>query len=381
MNIPLAIPNVGEEERSYLNQCIDTGFVSSVGQFVTDFEKKLADYCHSQFAVAVNSGTSALHLMLLAAGVKENDLVIMPSYTFIASANAVSYCNAEPWFFDIDDNHLTLSPEQILEGLESQCEIRSNECIHVKTQKRVKAILPVFTAGMTPDIEGFQKISESFGLSLVFDAAPGIGAKYKDSPLGQFQNDFSFSFNGNKTITCGGGGAIITNSKDRFEYLKHISTTARTSQEYDHDYRGFNYRMTNVEAAIGLAQLEKLDQFLHSKKKTREFYQDLVNNQQNLHIYNSKSFGDSYWFTLLRFTDSPEKADHFLEFFNAKGIMARKFWKPMQLLSPYKENPTFPIPVSKKLYKEIVCLPCSSNLSNEELEYIKSVFLDWINDG
>ena len=270
--ISLAIPNLTGNEKKYLDICIDTGFVSSVGRYVTQFESMVADATGSKYAIATSAGTTGLHVALTAVGVRRDDLVILPTFTFIASANAIRHCGADPWLMDINETDWCLDPQKVKEALDTQCEIQNGIVIHKRTRRRVAAIMPVYTLGNIPDMEEFRSIADKYHLPLVVDAACAIGAKYKGVDLGMLGDLSILSFNGNKTITCGGGGAVLSNNEEMASLVRHLTTTARVWPEYDFDMVGFNYRMTNIQAAVGCAQMERVDEFVSRKRKIRDYY-------------------------------------------------------------------------------------------------------------
>jgi perosamine synthetase len=269
--IPLAIPNIGAAEGKNLQKCVDENFVSTVGGFVTEFEAKVAKLSGTESAAAMGSGTQGLHLALRALDIGYGDIVIAPSFTFIASANAISHSGAQPWFMDIDRDSWTLDPVKLTEALRSQTFRNGAGVVHRASGRPVKAIMPVYTLGTAADMDAINATAAEFDLPVVADAAAAIGVTYKGRQIGRLADLTVYSFNGNKTITSGGGGMIVGRA-DLVHRARHLSSTARVGRDYDHDEVGFNYRMTNVEAAIGCAQFERLDDFLAAKKRVRETY-------------------------------------------------------------------------------------------------------------
>lgn len=273
--IPLAVPNLSGNEAAYLQQCITSTFVSSVGPFVDRLEELVADATESRGATAVSTGTAGLHLALRVVGVRPGDLVVMPSLTFIASANAIAYCHASPWLFDIAPDTLTIDPAQVADAFEHHVAEGPDGPIHMPTGRRVAAMLPVHTLGHPADVDPLVTIAERFRIPVIADAAAALGARYRGRPIGQAGATISvFSFNGNKTVTAGGGGALVTDDQELLDRARHLSTTARVGADYDHDEVGFNYRMTNVQAAVGCAQLEQLDTFVAAKRRIQQTYTD-----------------------------------------------------------------------------------------------------------
>ena len=269
--IPLAVPNLTGKEREYLNKCIDTTFVSSVGEFVNRIEELTAGKCGAKHAVATSSGTTGLHLALVGCGVKPGDLVIIPTFTFIATANAVAHCGAVPWLMDISADSWTLDADQLEWELKEKTKRKDGELLHRESGKRIGAIMPVYTLGNVPDMDKIRAVSDRYQLPLIADAAAALGAKYKGGEIGSLADLTVFSFNGNKTVTAGGGGVIAGGDEALLKKLKHLSTTARVTAEYDHDMVGFNYRMTNIQAAVGCAQLERLEEFVAKSGKSGLF--------------------------------------------------------------------------------------------------------------
>ena len=257
--IPLAAPDLTGNEARYLQDCITSTYVSSIGPFVDQFESMVSAATGAEAAVATSSGTAGLHVALVAVGVRRDDLVILPSFTFIASANAIAQCGAEPWLFDVTTESWTLDPTLLRVQLERETRSEGGGRIHKSSGKRIAAIMPVHTLGLPADMDSIVQIGRDMGIPIVADAAPAIGASYKNRPMGQCGADLSvLSFNGNKTVTSGGGGAVIGDDGEALNLVRHLSSTARAGADYDHDQAGFNYRMTNLQAAVGCAQLEQI---------------------------------------------------------------------------------------------------------------------------
>lgn len=374
--IPLAVPNLSGNEAQYLQECIRTTFVSSVGPFVDRFETELAAYCQANAAVACASGTAALHTALHVCGVEPGSLVIMPSWTFIATANAVSQCNAVPWLFDVEEESWCLDPRKVFEALKRDCDLRDGGVFRKKCGRRVSAILPVYTLGHPADMDAFREICDSFSIPLIADAAAALGASYKSNGLGKMKADLScLSFNGNKIMTSGGGGAIVGNDEALLSRAKHLTTTARSGADYTHDEAGFNYRMTNVEAAIGCAQLERIDAFVSSKQQIDQRYRNALlkvkgsnrNRGESVTPFPLASWAFSNcWLTGVVLETGDLRDGKIVAAFHERGVGARPFWKPMHLQSPYAHAPLEPTPITDALWPRVLTLPCSTNLSLEE---------------
>lgn len=368
--ISLAIPNLTGNERKYLINCIDTTFVSSVGEYVTQFEKMVAEATGSRSAVATSSGTTGLHAALNAVGVKHGDLVIIPTFTFIASANAVRHCGADPWLMDVDTSTWCLSPEVVASEIREHCEQRKDGLYHRESGKRVAALMPVYTLGNTPDMLAFRVVADKYNLPLIVDAACAIGATFNGQPFGSLADLSVLSFNGNKTITCGGGGAVVGNSEEQTELVRHLTTTARVWPDYDFDMVGYNYRMTNIQAAVGCAQMERLSSFVTVKRNIHQYY------KMNLEELTRKGItffpsteGSSCWFSgiVLPAGETLKMAKDICSLLKEDDIEARTFWKPVHLQKPYGNCPKSDISVSEDLWQRIVTLPCSTNITEEEL--------------
>ncbi len=372
--IPLAVPNLSGNEKKYLDDCIDTTFVSSVGEYVNRFEKMVADATGSKFAVATSSGTTGLHAALTAIGVGYGDLVIIPTFTFIASANAVRHCGADPWLMDINEADWCLDPKLVRNEIIEHCELRDDgNLFHIETGKRIAAIMPVYTLGNIPSMDAFRKISDEYNVPLIVDAACAIGATYEGQKFGSLADLSVISFNGNKTITCGGGGAVVGNDEELLNHVRHLTTTARVWPDYDFDEVGFNYRMTNIQAAVGVAQMERLELFIRIKRKIRKYYEENIENfcEKSISFFPTTD-GSSCWFSGIILSEGMMLDDVKKTCARLKEeyIEARSFWKPVHLQAPYKYCPKSKLDVSENLWMRIITLPCSTNITDDELEQV-----------
>jgi len=365
--ISLAIPNISGKEGEYLQECVDSNFVSSVGPFVDRFEEAVAKASGAQGAVATTSGTSGLHLALISVGVRRDDLVILPSFTFIASANAIAHSGAIPWLFDVEARSWTLDPSQVKKQLASQTERRGGELIHRESGRRVGAIMPVYTLGMPADMDAFRSISEEFQLPLVADAAAALGARYQERNLGKLADLTVFSFNGNKTVTCGGGGCVVGEQERLLKRIRHLSTQARSGPHYNHDEVGFNCRMTNLQAAVGCAQLERLEEFVSAKRCIARLYNQAFSGVPGVGFLPKVTYAESAcWFSGITINKPVLKDVSFLcQQMRERGIEGRTFWKPIHLQGPYGESPFASFNVTEQLWFRILTLPCSTNLTEE----------------
>lgn len=366
--IPLAVPNLAGKEREYLNECIDTTFVSTVGPFVSRFESMISQASGYAHTVATSAGTTGLHAALLAVGVEPGNLVIVPGLSFIATANAVAHAHAQPWLLDISADTWTLDPARLAEALAQETSPGDDgRPVHRASGKRVAAILPVYTLGVPADMDAISAIARQYGLPIVADGAAGLGATYKHRPLGQTGADLTmFSFNGNKTVTAGGGGAVSGNDEALVKLVRHLTTTARVGADYDHDRVGFNYRMTNLQAAVGCAQMELLDRFVAKKQAIARFYDEAFRDLPNTTPFPSPDYAESAcWFSgfSLKSGDSTSLRLALRE----QGIDARPFWKPIHFQAPFANCPRGSLHVCEDVWQRIVTLPCSTGITDEEL--------------
>lgn len=380
--IPLAVPNLSGNEKKYLDNCIDTTFVSSVGEYVNKFEDMVAEATGSNFAVATSCGTNGLHVALTAVGVNANDLVIIPSFTFIATANAIHQCGAMPWMMEIEESKWCLNPDLLCSELKNSC-VRSAKglLIHKATGKRVAAIMPVYTLGNIPNMSLIKSVADEYGLPVVADAACAIGAEYANAPFGTLTDLSVLSFNGNKTVTCGGGGAVVGCCKELLDHVRHLTTTARVWPDYDFDEPGFNYRMTNIQAAVGVAQMEKMILFVRRKKYIRKHY------EMGLALLKDKGFGlfpttegSSCWFSGIILPEGSNLNDtkKISLCLKEAGIDARPFWKPIHLQKPYANCPRTDMRYTDSLWQRILTLPCSTGISDDELIKVEKSLIDII---
>ena len=358
--IPLHEPKFVGNEKKYLNQCIDTTFVSSVGKFVDKFEKKIAEYTGAKYAVATTNGTSALHISLILAGVRQDDEVITQPLNFIASCNAINYCNARPIFVDVDRDTMGLSPSALSSFLEKNTKIKNKMCINKKTKKIIKACIPMHSYGHPCRIDEIKKILKKNFIFLIEDAAESLGSFYKNNHTGTFGQVGVISFNGNKIITAGGGGCIITNDKILAKKAKHLTTTAKIPHKWDfnHDLIGYNYRMPNLNAALLIAQLENLNFFLKSKCEIAKKYEVFLKKKEYNFFKEPKNSRSNYWLNSIIFANKKER-DQFLKETNSNGIMTRPIWKLMNKLPMFKDVQCGNLKNSHWLEERIVNIPSS----------------------
>jgi perosamine synthetase len=362
--ISLHEPSFIGNEKKYLSECIDTTFVSSVGKFVDTFELKIAEYTNSKYAVSTVNGTSAIHIALLVSGVEKCDEVITQPLTFVATSNAISYCGATPIFVDVDKSTMGLSPTSLNYFLNNNAIIKNNVCINKITGNRIKACLPMHTFGHPCKIDQIKLICANYHIELIEDAAESLGSFFRGKHTGTFGSIGIFSFNGNKIITGGGGGCIITDDKDLAEKAKHLTTTAKIQHkwEYNHDVVGYNYRMPNLNAAVLVAQLENLESFLINKRKIAMAYREFFVNKSYNFIEEPENSRSNYWLNTIILKDQRLR-DIFLEETNSNGIHTRPVWKLMNNLDMFSNSHCEDLDNAKWLEKRIVNIPSSVNLS------------------
>lgn len=379
--IPLCVPNISGNEGKYLAECVSSTFVSTIGPFVTRFEKMVADAAGTPGAVATSAGTTALHAALIAVGVQRDDLVICPSLTFIASANAISHVGATPWLFDVDPESWTLDPALLARELGERTERRGDVLFHIETGRRVSAIVPVFTLGIPPDMDAIVATAREYGLKVVVDGAAALGALYKGRMSGALGADLTmYSFNGNKTTTAGGGGAVTGDDEALLARFRHLTTTGRVGADYDHDVVAFNYRMTNLQAAVGCAQMERLDEFVAAKRRIAARYADAFRGLNGIGRFPDPEWAESpAWFSGFAFhgEGTGEKSRKFRAHLREEAIDARPFWKPMHDQKPYAAAPRTAMLTTDALWPGVVTLPCSTHLTEAEQEKVIGTVLAW----
>lgn len=358
--IPLHEPRFIGNEKKYLNDCIDSTFVSSVGEYVDKFEELITEYTGAKYAIATVNGTSALHISLLLSGVNAGDEVITQPLTFIATCNAISYCNAKPIFVDVDRDTLGLSPKALKEFLEENAITKEGKCLNKTTGKIIKACIPMHTFGHPCRIDEIKEICDEYHIALVEDAAESLGSYYKGKHTGTFGKLGAISFNGNKIITSGGGGCIITNDEALAKKAKHVTTTAKVPHkwEYTHDMIGYNYRMPNLNAALLVAQLEKLDNFLANKRELAINYEEFFANQDIQFVSEPAESQCNYWLHAVILKDR-EQRDQFLDETNSKGVMTRPIWTLMNKLEMFKDAQTGDLSDAEWLEDRVVNIPSS----------------------
>lgn len=365
-SVVLHEPSFIGNEWQYLKECLDSTFVSSVGKFVDRFEVELAAFTGARHAVAVVSGTAALHIALKLAGVKVDDEVLIPALTFVATANAVTYCGATPHFVDSEERTLGMDAAKLRDYLANHTEQCAGQCVNRVTGRVIRALVPMHTFGHPVDLDGLLAVAHDFNLALVEDAAESLGSYYHGRHTGTFGLMGTQSFNGNKTITTGGGGAILTDDAELARHAKHLTTTAKLPHvwEYRHDEIGYNYRMPNLNAALGCAQLEQLPAMLAAKKRLFQRYQTAFAPVAGIKLMAEPAQCQSnYWLqALVLDAEQSNQRDHILKVTNEAGIMTRPAWILMHELTSFKDCPCMDLAGAQSLSQRLINIPSSSGL-------------------
>ncbi len=359
--IPLHAPVFRGNEKKYLNECIDSTFVSSVGKFVDLFEEMMEEYTGTQKAVVCVNGTNALHMAMLLAGVEREDEVITQALTFIATCNAISYIGAHPVFIDVDKDTMGLSPDAMEAWLKENTEIKGDSCCNKRTGRRIKACIPMHTFGHPVHLYKLVEICNRYHIELIEDAAESLGSFYKGKHTGTFGKIGAISFNGNKTITTGGGGMLLFQHESLGKFAKHLTTQAKVPHrwEFVHDHIGYNYRMPNINAALGCAQMEKIDQILANKRETANKYKKFFSDHKNIQFFTEPEGSKSnYWLNAVLLKDKEEQLK-FLEYTNDHAVMTRPVWELMSRLPMFKDCQSDSLHNSRWLADRIVNLPSS----------------------
>jgi len=360
--VPLHAPSFHGKEWRYVKSCLDTGWVSYAGEYVWEFDKRLAAYCGVKHAISVSSGTAALHMALMATGVKEGEEVLMPALTFVAVANAVSYLRGVPHFVDSDQKTLGIDPVKLESYLSTIAEKNNKgECINKTTGKCIAAIVPVHVFGHPCDMDEIERIAAGYNIAVVTDSAESLGTEYKGRPAASCGKISVLSFNGNKTVTTGGGGAVLTDDDDLAVWLRHITTTAKIEHpwRYIHDETGYNVRMPNINAALGCAGMEEVDSILESKRTLAQHYKEVFSDMEDLRFFKEPDFAKSnYWLNALLLDDDRiGDLDTLLRVTNESGIMTRPVWDLMNTLPMYKNCPSMALEAAENLVGRLINIP------------------------
>jgi perosamine synthetase len=360
---------IAGNEWKYVKDCLDTTWISSTGKYVSQFEQMVADYAGAKYGVACMNGTAGLHLVQKMIGVGQGDYVIVPNITFIASLNAIKYTGASPILIDVYPDTWQMDVDVLKRFLENDTEVRDNALFLKKDNGRIKAIMPVHVLGNMVEMDAILELADQYYLDVIEDATEALGSYYKGKHSGSFGKFGVFSFNGNKIISTGGGGVIVTNDEALAKKAKHLTTQAKISTiDYIHDEVGYNYRLVNILAAVGVAQMEQLDGFIQRKKEVNHFYRtnlegvgDITFQQINSHI------APNCWL----FTFSTSRMRELLDYLNSNGVQCRPFWMPMNQLQMFKDDLyVTESDNSSKVYDKCISIPCSSNITDEDLQRV-----------
>lgn len=364
--IPLHEPLFEGNEWKYVKECLDTGWVSSAGKYVDRFEQQLASYAGVKRAIAVVNGTAALHVGLRLVGVVPGDEILIPALTFVATANAVAYSGGVSHFVDSDEQTLGVDPDKLGEYLSEIAEVRVEGCYNKMTGRRIAALVPMHTFGHPVDMDRLMEVANQYRIAIVEDAAESLGSLYKGQHTGQWGRCAALSFNGNKTITTGGGGALLTNDEELADLAKHLTTTAKLPHKwaYHHNYTGYNYRLPNINAALGCAQLEQLPGFLERKRALASAYKAAFSGIQGVKFFEEPVFAKSnYWLNVLLLDrDVAQQRDELLTQTNSQGLMTRPVWTLMHRLPMYQTCPRMDLAVAEDLEQRLINIPSSPGL-------------------
>jgi perosamine synthetase len=375
--IPLCVPHISGNEWEYVKDCLDTGWVSSVGSYVTRFEKMTADYVGTKHAVAAVSGTAALHTALLVAGVKPDDEVIVSNLSFIAPANAIRYCGASPVFVDVDPDYWQMDHRIVAEFLKTKCSVSQGVLVNKETGRRVRAVLPVHILGHPVDIDPILELAREYNLPVIEDATESLGAVYKDRKVGRLGDIACFSFNGNKLITTGGGGMIVTDNDEWAVRAKYLTTQAKDDEiEYVHGSVGYNYRLTNVQAALGCAQIEQIEPFIEKKRAIAKRYEDAFRSVPGLSPMPRAAWADPvYWLYTILIDEATygEDSRALMRRLAQNNIQARPLWQPLHRSPAHPAAQSCGGEVAERLNRKALSLPCSVGIEPHELESVIAV--------
>lgn len=379
--IPLSVPSVRGNEWEYVKECLDTEWVSSAGEYVNKFEEKIAEYTGAHHAIAVVNGTAALHLSLIITGVQPGDEVIVPTLTFIAPVNTVRYVDAHPVFMDCDD-YYNIDADKTIEFISKHSEFRDGFSYNKKTGRRISAIIPVHVFGNAVRMEELNEICRDRNIKIIEDATESLGTyylegKFRDKYTGTVGDMGCLSFNGNKIITTGGGGMILTDNVEYAEKARYLSTQAKDDPvRYQHNAIGFNYRLTNIQAAVGVAQLEQLPGFIETKKRNYRIYREQIDDIEGLELAEVPGYAkQNYWFYSLRIDKSRygRDRDELMIYLSENGIQTRPVWKLNHSQRMYRDCLAFKIEKAPGLWERTLNIPCSSNLEKKAINRVSDM--------
>lgn len=376
--IPLSVPNFAGNELKYVSDAIETEWVSTGGSYINTFEMNIAKYVGVGSAVACQSGTAGLHIAEIICGVEKGDLIIVPTLTFIAAVNPVKYVGASPIFMDCDES-LCIDPVKLRNFCENQCEVINNHLYYKKTSQRISCVVVVHILGNMADMDEIISIAHEYKLKVIEDATEALGTKYLS---GKFAGKYAgtigdvgvYSFNGNKIITCGGGGMLVSNDKELMARAKHLTTQAKSDElYYEHDEIGYNYRMTNLQAALGVAQLENLEKFINIKNANYELYRELLSRYDSIELLDvRKDIRSNRWFYSLYLKDDAIDRDAMINYLLDNGIQVRPIWGLIHEQKPYLDDLKYNIEIAVNYRNKVINVPCSTNLRKEDIEFVVS---------
>ncbi|MBU9735549.1 LegC family aminotransferase [Diplocloster agilis] len=376
--IPLSIPNFIGNELKYVTDAVQAGWVSTGGAYITKFEQVVSEYLHSAGAVACQSGTAGIHTGLMVMGVTSEDAVLVPTLTFIAAVNPVMYVNAEPIFMDCDDS-LCMDPVKLKLFCEEECDFRNGQLISKNSGRHIKAIIVVHVFGNMADMESIMAVAAMYNLLVLEDATEALGTYYSS---GKFKGKYAgtigdlgvYSFNGNKIITTGGGGMLVSDNLKYLQHARHLTTQAKSDElYYTHDEIGYNYRMTNLQAALGVAQLEQLEHFIQIKTENFKQYQNSLA-QDGIHLLTYRdNIRSNHWFYALDTAGLCLDRDSLIAYLASKGIQTRPVWGLIHEQKPYNNKEVYKIEKAKVFWQKVINIPCSTSLTKSDIEYVTNV--------
>jgi len=378
--IPLSVPEIRGNEWSYVKECLDTGWVSSVGEYVNRFECSIAKKVRAQSGVATSSGTSALHIALLVSGVQPDDEVLVSTLTFIAPVNAIRYAGAWPVLMDAEPNFWQINPDKVADFLKKNCRFTNGELRNRASGRRIRAVMPVHILGHPVDLDPIRVIAREFDLSVIEDATECLGATYRGNRIGATSEIACFSFNGNKIITTGGGGAIVTSNAQWADRARYLTTQAKDDTvEFVHGTVGYNYRLTNIQAALGCAQLEKLDEFIEKKRSIASRYEDGFRNIAGVTLMRQAAWAESiFWLYTILIDEAEFGMDSrtLLKKLEERGIQTRPLWQPMHRSPVHRNHESFHCETADWIHARALSLPCSVGLTESDQNLVIQTVLE-----
>jgi perosamine synthetase len=372
IRIPLSVPHISGKAKEYVNDCLDSGWVSSVGGYVDKFEDYCARYLGKKYAVACVNGTAALHVSLMVSGVEADDEVIIPSLTFAAPAFAVRYTGAYPVFMDVDRNFWQIDVDKVSDFLRNECVYKDGACINLRTRRRIKAIIAVDILGHPVDIDALLNLAHEYGLVVIEDNAESLGSDYKQYKTGARAQITCLSFNGNKVVTAGGGGMLLTDVKEYAQKAKYLTTQAKDHPlEYIHHDVGYNYRLTNLQAALGFSQMEQIDSYISTKRAIARRYEQGLGGIPGIKLMKQAPWAkSSYWLYTILLDKNMCNRRQCLELLEKEGIQTRPLWHPLYSLKPFQDCYAYNVSVVDQLYESALSIPSSVNLSASDQEFV-----------